>query len=38
MVYREMDQCEAEKIQMIDGTCYIKNAWRLVDRVLNLVS
>ena len=37
MVYREMDQSEAEKVQLIDGTCYIKNAWRMVDGTLQLV-
>jgi hypothetical protein len=37
MVYREMVQSEAEKIKMIDGTCYIKNAWRMVDGTLQLV-
>ena len=32
-----MKQSEVEKIKMIDATCFIKNAWRLVDGEIKLV-
>lgn len=37
MIYREMTQTESEKLQMIDATCHIKNAWRMVSGTLKLV-
>lgn len=37
MIYRELELCESEKIKMIDATCFIKNAWRLVDGEVRLI-
>lgn len=37
MIFREMAAGEACKVKMIDATCYIRNAWRMIDGKLQLV-
>lgn len=38
MTYRELTLNEVERIREIDAECYIQNAWRKVDGVLQLVT
>jgi N-acetylglutamate synthase-like GNAT family acetyltransferase len=38
MLYRELELIEAEKIKMLDATCFVKNAWRYVDGEISLVA
>ncbi|MBE5961793.1 MAG: GNAT family N-acetyltransferase [Lachnospiraceae bacterium] len=37
MIVRELELEEADKIGMIDATCFIKNVWRVVDGEMKLV-
>lgn len=37
MNYRALEMNEVDKIEMIDATCFIKNAWRMVEGQLRLV-
>ncbi|MDH8676864.1 GNAT family N-acetyltransferase [Fusibacter bizertensis] len=37
MIYRELELRDVEKIKMIDATCFIEKAWRIVDEELKLI-